>query len=202
MPTPQKGGGRWSRRVVRGRQVTGSVSAMSRLTFAEDTILHPLVAAAVERHGIVTRIIACDPALADTAAFCEAYEVEPDDSANTIVVIGKGTDPAPLAACLVLATMRLDVNGSVRRRFGTKKASFASQDLACAHTGMEFGGVTVVGLPDGMALWIDVAVMTRSEIVVGGGNRISKLLLVPAEFLKLPGAEIVEGLAVAPSSSA
>jgi prolyl-tRNA editing enzyme YbaK/EbsC (Cys-tRNA(Pro) deacylase) len=156
---------------------------------------HHLVTTAVSTHGLIVDVVACDPTLADTAAFCDAYGVAPEDSANTIVVIGKGPDPAPLAACLVLATTRLDVNSAVKQRFGTKKASFSPQELACEVTGMEYGGVTAVGLPATIPLWIDAAVMSRASIIVGGGNRSTKLRLDPRELLKLPNAAIVEGLA-------
>ena len=168
---------------------------MLPLEIVDPVRAHPLVVAALRRYGLVADVVACDPALADTAAFCEAYGFSPADSANTIVVIGKGPDPAPLAACLVLATTRLDVNGTVRCRFATKKASFAPQDLACERTGMEYGGVTAVGLPDDLELWIDPAVMARPVIVVGGGNRSTKVRLVPTELLKLPSAVVVDDLA-------
>ena len=95
----------------------------------------------------------CDPALADTAAFCAAYGFAPEDSANTIVVVGKGS-PAAYAACVVLATHRLDVNRVVKGRFG-RKSSFASPEETRALTGMEIGGVTAFGLPAGLPLWVD-----------------------------------------------
>jgi prolyl-tRNA editing enzyme YbaK/EbsC (Cys-tRNA(Pro) deacylase) len=155
----------------------------------------PLISDAVTRHGLSVVVVACDPALADTSAFCESYGIAPEDSANTIIVLGKGADPAPMAACLVLATTRLDVNRAVKQRFGTKKASFAPQELACEVTGMQHGGVTVVGLPVSIPLWIDASVMTRSSIIIGGGNRSTKLRLSPTELLKLPNAAVVEGLA-------
>src|SRR4249920_2968416 len=94
--------------------------------------------------GVPYELFACDPALADTAAFCEAYGFAPEDSANTIVVIGK-SDPPVFAACVVLATTRLDVNRTVRDRFDRRKASFASADDTRSLTGMEIGGVTVFG---------------------------------------------------------
>ena len=96
--------------------------------------------------GIEHEIVPCDPDLADTAAFCEAYGYAPEDSANTIVVAGKSTPPV-YAACVVLATTRLDVNGTVRRRLGARKASFASADETREMTGMLIGGVTAFGLP-------------------------------------------------------
>jgi prolyl-tRNA editing enzyme YbaK/EbsC (Cys-tRNA(Pro) deacylase) len=136
----------------------------------------------------------CDPALADTAAFCAAYGFAPGDSANTIVVVGK-SEPAVYAACVVLATHRLDVNHAVRDRLGTRKASFASPDETRALTGHEIGGVTAFGLPDGIPLWVDAAVMARERIVLGGGSRSWKVIAPSSILLTLPGVDVVEGLA-------
>jgi prolyl-tRNA editing enzyme YbaK/EbsC (Cys-tRNA(Pro) deacylase) len=143
-------------------------------------------------------LFACDPALADTAAFCEAYGFALEDSANTIVVVGK-SDPPVYAACVVLATHRLDVNRTVKQRLGTRKASFASPDETRTLTGMEIGGVTAFGLPEGLPLWIDAAVMDRDRIVLGGGSRSWKVIAPSSILTTLPNAEIVQGLAaVAP----
>ena len=135
----------------------------------------------------------CDPALADTAAFCAAYGFAMEDSANTIVVVGKGAEPA-YAACVVLATHRLDVNHAVKGRFG-RRASFAAPEETRALTGHEIGGVTVFGLPAGLPVWIDAAVMERERIVLGGGSRSWKVIAPPSILRTLPGAEVVEGLA-------
>ena len=139
-------------------------------------------------------IFPCDPALADTANFCAAYGFKPEDSANTILVIGK-SDPPVYAACVVLASSRLDVNKTVRQRLGTRKASFASPEDTRAITGMEIGGVTVFGLPPDLPVWIDSRVMARERIVLGGGSRAFKVIAAPAMLLELPRAEVVEGLA-------
>lgn len=144
--------------------------------------------------GIEAEVMPCDPALADTAAFCDHYGVSLDDSANAIVVVGK-SDPRRYVVCLALATTRLDVNGAVRKRLGARKASFASADETRELTGMEIGGVTPVGLPDGTEVWIDAAVMARERVVIGGGSRASKLFLSPNALTRLPGVEVVEGLA-------
>ncbi len=146
------------------------------------------------RLGTPYELIACDPALADTAAFCAAYGYAPGDSANTIVVVGKA-DPPRYAACVVLATTRLDVNRVVRGRLGIKRTSFASFDEARAVTGMEIGGVTVFGLPAGLPIWVDERVMDRPEIILGGGSRSWKVKAPPAILLALPGVEVVAGLA-------
>jgi prolyl-tRNA editing enzyme YbaK/EbsC (Cys-tRNA(Pro) deacylase) len=139
-------------------------------------------------------LFACDPGLADTAAFCAAYGFSPGDSANTIVVVGKSTPPV-YAACIVLATHRLDVNHAVRDRLGTRKASFASPDETRALTGHEIGGVTAFGLPAGMPLLVDAAVMARPRIVLGGGSRSWKVIAPSSILLTLANAEVVEGLA-------
>ncbi len=148
---------------------------------------------ALAGHG-ESELFACDPALADTAAFCEAYGFDLGDSANTIVVIGK-SDPPVYAACVVLATHRLDVNRVVKERLGTRKASFASQDEARELTGMAIGGVTAFGLPDALPLWVDAAVMDRERIVLGGGSRSWKVIAPPSILLTLPNVAVVEGLA-------
>ena len=95
---------------------------------------HPPVAAAITAHLLNVKVVACDGDLADTKLICEAYGIAIEDSANTLVVIGKGTKPAPLAACLVLASTRLRCQRYVKRQLGTRKASFAPQELACAVT--------------------------------------------------------------------
>lgn len=147
--------------------------------------------------GVDHEVMACDPDLADTADFCAAYDIDPEDSANAILVAGKPRpdEDRPLALCLVLATHRLDVNGAVRKRLGTRKASFAGAEETARITGMAIGGVTPFGLPSQLPIWIDAAVMERGRVVVGGGSRDRKLLLPPAGLLKLPTAEAVDGLA-------
>lgn len=151
--------------------------------------LHSLIALDVQHE-----VLKCDPTLADTAAFCEAYGVDPANSANAILVASK--KPAGVvAACVVLATYRLDVNHAVRDALAVKKLSFASADLTVELTGMEIGGVTPFGLPPAMPILVDAAVMRRPTIVLGGGNRSSKLKLAPALLSRLPSVSIIEGLA-------
>jgi prolyl-tRNA editing enzyme YbaK/EbsC (Cys-tRNA(Pro) deacylase) len=156
--------------------------------------------AALDPLGIDYELFPCDPALADTAAFCAAYGFSPEDSANTILVIGK-SDPPRFAACVVLAPNRLDVNRAVRDRFGTRKASFAPADATRDITGMEIGGVTVFGLPEELPIWVDARVMRRERIVLGGGSRSWKVLASPAILRALPGTEVVEGLATDPPTA-
>ncbi len=144
--------------------------------------------------GIDHEFVDCDPDLADTAQFIEAYGYAAEDSANTIVVIGKG-EPPVYAACVVLATTRLDVNKTVRKRLGVKKASFAPADVTTELTGMMVGGVTPFGLPADMPLWIDSRVVERERILLGGGSRSCKVVGPPALLTALPNSEVVDGLA-------
>ena len=116
--------------------------------------------------GVESEIFECDPDLADTAQFCEAYGFSLEESANTILVIGK-SEPPVCAACIVLAHTRLDVNKVVRKRLGVKKASFANGEATVELTGMEIGGVTPFGLPGDLALWVDSRVMACERIVLG-----------------------------------
>ena len=156
--------------------------------------------AAVAPLGVAYELFACDPALADTAAFCEAYGFDPMDSANTIVVIGK-SDPPRYAACVTLAPFRLDVNRAVRDRLGTRKASFAPADDTATLTGMQMGGVTVFGLPPELPIWVDARVMARERVVLGGGSRSWKVISTPSILLALPNVEVVEGLATEPRAA-
>jgi prolyl-tRNA editing enzyme YbaK/EbsC (Cys-tRNA(Pro) deacylase) len=135
----------------------------------------------------------CDPDMADTAIFCEHYKVPPENSANTILIKSK-TGESKFALCVLLAPHRLDVNHTVRKKLGARKVSFASADETREITGMEIGGVTPFGLPDEMSIWIDDNVMQRDYIILGGGNRTSKLKVDPQILNLLPGVEIVSGL--------
>ncbi len=144
--------------------------------------------------GFDYEIIACDPTLADTAVFCEHYGYALEDSANTIVMKAKSGD-LPHVACVLLADCRLDANHTVRKRLNARKVSFAAAAETRGITGMELGGVTVFGLPPDLALWVDAAVMTRPKIILGGGERASKIVIAPDALLTLPHVEVVEGLA-------
>jgi len=143
--------------------------------------------------GVAYEIIPCDPALADTAQFCDAYGYSLNESANTIVVAGK-SDPTIYVACVVLASTRLDVNQVVKKRMGVRKASFASGSDTEELTGMAIGGVTPFGLPEDLPLWVDGRVMLCDRIILGGGSRDRKVL-APPTILSALGAEVVEGLA-------
>jgi prolyl-tRNA editing enzyme YbaK/EbsC (Cys-tRNA(Pro) deacylase) len=135
-----------------------------------------------------------DPELADTAAFCAAYSSPVDGSANCVVVAGRRGEDLRYAACLVLASTRADVNGLVRKRLNARKASFAPMDEAVAATGMEYGGITPVGLPAEWPLLVDAAVAAAPAVVIGSGVRHSKLALPGELAARLAGAEVLDGL--------
>ena len=140
------------------------------------------------------QIVECAPELADTAQFCEHYGYRLDESANAILIVGKG-DPRVYALCVVLATTQVDVNKQARRKLGVKKASFASPDETIELTGMTLGGVTPFGLPASLPIWIDSRVVECSKVIVGGGSRNRKIYTNPEVLEALPSAEIVEDLA-------
>ena len=154
----------------------------------------PEVIGDLEAKGLSYEEMECDPALADTAQFCEAYGVPLDQSANAILVASRRPE-GHNAVCLVLADSRLDVNGLVRRRLGVRKVSFASAELTKELTDQEIGGVTPFALPDDLPVWIDASVMEKPWVVVGAGSRSAKIKLDPAQFADLDGYEVVEDLA-------
>jgi prolyl-tRNA editing enzyme YbaK/EbsC (Cys-tRNA(Pro) deacylase) len=149
--------------------------------------------AAVAATGAPFDVVTIDPTLADTAAFCEHYGYGLDVSANCLLVASRDEPPA-VAACLVLATTRHDVNRTVRKRMGVKKLSFAPAELTLARTGMQLGGVTPFGLDPSIPLYVDARVMACERVIVGGGSRSVKLLVAPSALTAI-GAEVVEGLA-------
>ncbi len=150
-------------------------------------LLAPTVASAVA--SLPGALVApIDPDLADTAALCEAYDVALGASANCVVVAGRRAGTVTHAAVMVLATDRADVNGVVRRHLGVRKISFAAQDDAVGLTGMEFGGITPIGLPEDWPVLVDDAVVSAGEVVVGSGLRTSKLLCTGEDLLRLAGA--------------
>jgi prolyl-tRNA editing enzyme YbaK/EbsC (Cys-tRNA(Pro) deacylase) len=159
-----------------------------------ETMLLPQVEEALARYGMTYTVLECTPELADTAAFCAHYHVPLEQSANAILVASKKVEPATYAVSVVLATTRLDVNQKVCELLGVKRASFADADTTIQLTGMQIGGVTAPGIAD-LPIYVDGAVMRQPQVVMGGGNRSSKLLLDPHELLKLPNVEVVEGLA-------
>lgn len=158
------------------------------------TLLDPRVSEALLDLGIDFEVLPCDPELADTAAFCEHYGFTLEQAANTILVASRKVEPPRYAVCVVLGTTRLDVNRKVRELLGVKRLSFADADTTVALTGMQIGGVTAFGLGD-LPVFVDAAVMSQARVVMGGGNRSSKLLIDPRALGRLPSATVVEGLA-------
>jgi prolyl-tRNA editing enzyme YbaK/EbsC (Cys-tRNA(Pro) deacylase) len=142
------------------------------------------------------RVAAIDPGLADTAQFCEAYGVTLEESANCVVIAAKRGQTVTYAACLVTATTRADVNGLVRRHLGAKKASFGPMDEVTSLSGMEYGGITPIGLPQAWPVLVDDLVAKSPSVVIGSGIRGSKLWLPGRLLAELPAAELLPGLGV------
>jgi prolyl-tRNA editing enzyme YbaK/EbsC (Cys-tRNA(Pro) deacylase) len=172
------------------------MTALDWIPPTSDLVAAPVAAALATwpRAGDVLAA-AIDPDLADTAAFCEQYEISLDASANCVVIAGRRGDVITYAACLVLATTRTDVNGAVRTLLGARKASFAPMDDAVGLTGMEYGGITPIGLPSGWSILVDSAVAGAGRVVIGSGLRRSKLSLPGQALTELPHAQVVDGLA-------
>ena len=148
----------------------------------------------LQQTGLEYEVWPCDPELADTARFCAHYGVALENSANAILVRSK-TGAAKFVLCVVLATHRLNTNHTVRKKMGARKVSFASAEETREITGMEIGGVTPLCLPADLAVWIDAAVMDCDYVVLGGGNRSSKIKADPQILLLQPEAEVVPELA-------
>jgi len=157
------------------------------------------VASVMSALGIEYTVIGCDPEFADTQKFCDHYGYSIDEAVNVLLVASRKGEPK-FAACLVLGTCRLDVNKTARKKLGASKLSFASPEQTREMTGMELGGVTAFGLPENLPVWIDSQVMECSRVIIGGGNRTSKISLAPSMLLKIPNAEVVENLAHPASS--
>ena len=130
-----------------------------------------------------------DPTLADTAAFCAHYEISMGDGANCVIVQARRGERTWYAACLVRGADRLDVNGAVRRHLGARKLSFASMDDAVELSGMEYGGITPIGLPADWPLLVDESVAAHERLIIGSGIRGSKMLVTGALLAALPNAE-------------
>ncbi|MEU3690691.1 YbaK/EbsC family protein [Streptomyces narbonensis] len=166
-----------------------------------DELTGPVAAAVRAWHGAVPAdqlvYVDTDPDVADTAVFLEHYgPALLDASANCVVVAGKRGETTTLAACVVKSATRVDVNGVVRKHLGARKASFAPMDTATGETGMEYGGITPVGLPADWALLVDAAVVDTEWVLVGSGRRRGKLIMPGKAFAQLPGAVVLEGLGI------
>ena len=156
---------------------------------------HPDVIADIERLGLIYDVMDCDPDLADTAQFCEAYGVALEESANAILVASKKPEGNHVV-CVALAHTRLDVNGAVRRKLGVRKLSFAAAEVTRELTGQEIGGVTIFGLPDGLGVWLDARVLEHDSVIVGAGSRSAKIRLDLRQLVGLDRYEFVDDLAV------
>jgi prolyl-tRNA editing enzyme YbaK/EbsC (Cys-tRNA(Pro) deacylase) len=175
----------------------GSLAAVPALD-RPDLLATPVAAALTALAGKLAAedigVAEIDPALADTTAFCARYEVAPSESANCVVVAGRRDGVMRLAACMVLATTRADVNGLVKRELDVRKASFAPMETAVELTGMEYGGITPIGLPSDWPIYVDEAVATTPRVIIGSGVRRSKLTLPGAALASLPGAVVLTDL--------
>jgi prolyl-tRNA editing enzyme YbaK/EbsC (Cys-tRNA(Pro) deacylase) len=152
------------------------------------------VLAALAALGVPYERLECDPEAADTAVFCARYDIPPERSANTILVASK-KEPKAYAACVVLATTSLDVNHAVRGLMGVSRLSFASAEETVAVTGMLVGGVTPFGLPEGIPVYVDEAVMGPEWVILGGGGRSSKVKVAPDALRRVAGLKVVPALA-------
>lgn len=171
------------------------IAALDRLDLVAAPVADALSALGPDEAAGV-HVAEIDPALADTAEFCVAYDVPLDVSANCVVLAARRGGTSQLAACVVLATTRADVNGVARRTLEARKASFAPMDVAVAESRMDHGGITPVGLPPGWPLLVDRAVAEAERVIVGSGLRRSKLALTGRRLAELPGARVVDGLGV------
>ena len=161
-------------------------------------MLEPIVQQTLDEYDIQHEALPCADELADTARFCEHYGYALEISANALL-IGATKGDAKFALCIVLAHCRLDTNKVARKKLGVRRLSFATPEQTKDITGMELGGVTPVGVPASLPIWIDTRVMECENIILGGGNRTSKLVLPPDQLLKLPNSEAVEQLALVKS---
>lgn len=173
-----------------------SLPAADRL----DLLAQPVAEALRARPEIAARlaVVEIDPSLADTEAMTAAYGLPLPASGNCVVISGSRAGEERIAACVVAADTRADVNNLAKRRLDVRKASFHPMDRAVAETGMEYGGITPVGLPMAWRLFIDAALIDQPAVIVGSGLRRSKLLVPGAVLAELPGAELVEGLGYRP----
>jgi prolyl-tRNA editing enzyme YbaK/EbsC (Cys-tRNA(Pro) deacylase) len=151
-----------------------------------------VVSDAVTNNNLVDVLVSkIDPTLADTAAFCDAYGIGMQVSANCVVIEAKRGDRTWYAACMILATDRADINGIVRKHLDARKVSFAPMDLAVGMTGMEYGGITPIGLPSDWTIVVDSRVNDSDKVIVGSGLRGSKLLIPGGLIATLPNSVVL-----------
>ena len=160
-----------------------------------DLVARPVAAALASWLGAVdVAVVDIDPDLADTAAMSEAYDIPMTAGGNCVVVSGVRAGEERIAACVVRADTRADVNTLVRKMLDVRKASFLPMERAVAETGMEYGGITPLGLPEGWRILVHDALLDEPAVVIGSGVRRSKLLVHGRLLGDLPGAEVVPGL--------
>ncbi len=164
-------------------------------TTRTDLLADPVVRALEEwDHAAQAGVIEIDPDLADTATLSAAYDLPMEASGNCVVVMGRRDGRERVAACVVRADTRADVNNLVKRRLDVRKASFLPMERATAESRMEYGGITPVGLPEDWRVLVDAALLEQPLVVIGSGVRRSKLLVPGQVLADLPRAEVVEGL--------
>lgn len=146
--------------------------------------------------GSEVAVVEIDPDLADTQALTDAYDLPLASSANCVVVAGRRAGDERIAACVVTADTRADVNNLVKRQLDVRKASFLATDRAVAETGMEYGGITPIGLPAQWRLLVDGSIADLDVAIIGSGVRRSKLLLRGADLAAYPTVELITGLGV------
>ncbi|MFL6158490.1 MAG: YbaK/EbsC family protein [Marmoricola sp.] len=178
-----------------GIHTLGSLTTVPALD-RPDLVGEPVAALLASwEHAAEVGVVEIDPSLAETSATVDVYGVPLDAGANCVVIAGKREGVERIAACVVRGDTRADVNNRVKRLLDVRKCSFLDHDRAVTETGMEYGGITPVGIPPGWRLLVDALVTTTSVVLIGSGVRRSKLI-VPGHLLGgLPGAEVVEGLA-------
>lgn len=160
----------------------------------------PVVEQALVALAADYEVLECEPGFADTAVFCERYGYSLANSANAIIVTSKSGEKR-YVLCVSLANTRIDVNKVVRKRLGVRRISFASAEETRTLTNMELGGVTPFGLPDDVPVWIDERVMERDYVILGGGNRNSKIKVTPQVFRQMKSVTVIKDLALIPDRS-
>ena len=161
------------------------------------SLMAPSTATAVAALDFADEVeaVSIDPAISDTAALVEATGMDLADSANCVIVAGKRDGVERVAALLVLATTRADINNVVRRHLDVRKISFMPMDDAVTRTQMEYGGITPIGLPTDWPVLVDSAVLQRASIVIGSGIRPGKLRMPGARAAELPNVTVIDGMA-------
>jgi prolyl-tRNA editing enzyme YbaK/EbsC (Cys-tRNA(Pro) deacylase) len=175
-----------------------SVSLTYHTALSRPDLLAPPVEAALRAlpWADQVQVTAIDPTLSDTARFCAAYGISLEESVNCVVIVAKRGADVTYAACMIAATMRANVNGLVRQHLGARKASFGPVDVVTSMTGMEYGGITPIGLPQSWPVLVDDVVAKVPSVIIGAGIRGAKLRLPGSLLAELPGAEVLPGLGV------